>query len=387
MSLLTWAGALLVTAALLWMWAVALHNARYFPRIARQTPASTPTVSVLIPARDEADNIARIVRDLLSQDYPALQVIVLDDGSQDGTRAQALAAAQGDPRFTLIDGAPLPPGWLGKSWACWQLAQHAHGDLLVFTDADVRWLPGALAAVVAHSLNCQTDLLTVWPTQTTVTWSERLVVPLMAFILLAYLPIRWAHSPLMQGAAAANGQCMIFRRTAYERIGGHTVVAHHILEDVHLALAVKRNGLTLRMADAAGLLQCRMYDSLPAVVHGMGKTIVAAHAGSVLLVLISMLFHLALFVGPWLWFMLAAMRGSPAQELWAAALIAGGVGLRACTAHISRQRLADALLMPLSVLLMSAISLYAVWNHLRHGGPTWKGRRARITPGTAYDPH
>lgn len=387
MSTLLWSLVWFIPVALLGMWLTALHNLRHFPHLKPRPLTHTPTVSVLIPARNEAGNIGRIVRDLLAQDYPAFQLLVLDDGSQDRTRDEALAAGWNDPRFTLLDGAPLPPGWLGKSWACHQLAQHARGEYLVFTDADVHWRPGALTALIAHQQEVGADLLTVWPTQRMETWAERLAVPLMSFVLLAYLPIRWAHSPLMHGAAAANGQCLLFRRAAYDRIGGHTSVAHKVLDDVHLALQVKRQGLRLRMVDGAGLLECRMYRSFPEVVTGLGKNIVAAHAGSVALVLTSMLFHLCLFVVPVLWFLHALAEGQSLQAMLAGLLVAAGIGLRGVTAYIARQRLADALLMPLSVLFMSAITLHALWNHLRHGGPTWKGRRAVVSHGTAYDHH
>ncbi len=186
MSLLfAWAPALFASAALATVLAIALTNLRTFPRLrVNATPASPatalPAVDVLIPARNEAAVIGATVQYLLDQGYPRLNVLLLDDQSEDGTARAALAAAGQAQNFHLLRGQPLPGGWLGKNWACHQLADAATGDILIFSDADVRWHPGALQAVVDELHRSSADLLTVWPTQTTVTWGERLAVPLMA---------------------------------------------------------------------------------------------------------------------------------------------------------------------------------------------------------------
>ena len=147
-----------------------------------------PFVSVLIPARNEAQVIGQTVESLLSQTYAHYEVILLDDSSTDGTGEIARAAAHGDPRLKVISGAPLPDSWGGKNWACHQLSEAASGEWLIFTDADVQWHGGALPAVMAMGLHTRADLLTVWSTQETETWGERLVVSLMALVVLGYLP-------------------------------------------------------------------------------------------------------------------------------------------------------------------------------------------------------
>jgi chlorobactene glucosyltransferase len=368
-----------VTVALAGMALIALYNARFFPRL--QPVVATgdaPPVSILIPARNEAATIGATVQALLAQAYPRFELIVLDDGSTDGTAALARQAGQGDPRLCVRPGAPLPPGWAGKNWACHQLAGWAQHELLLFTDADVRWQRGALAAAVAEAQRHGADLLTVWPTQLTVTWSERLTAPLMALAVLAYLPIWLVHKTPYPQAAAANGQCLLFRRSAHERCGGHAAVRSEVVEDVRLAQTIKAAGLQLRMADGAGLVQTRMYHNWAEVRDGYAKNILAGHWNSPALLLGSTLFHLLVFVGPWLW--LAAgwwgVRGLR-WPLWPLALILLGVGVRALTAWTTRQRLRDALWMPLSALLMTRIAAQALWWRLRHGGPLWKGRVIR----------
>ena len=140
---------IVITTPLLVFAGVAILNALTFPRLRRSTaPIDGPHLTILIPARNEAAVIGATVRHLLDQDYPHFDVMVLDDDSADGTGDLARAVAAGDLRLRVIGGAPLPPGWLGKNWACYQLAEQAEGEWLIFTDADVRWEPGALAAGV-----------------------------------------------------------------------------------------------------------------------------------------------------------------------------------------------------------------------------------------------
>ncbi len=314
------------------------------------------------------------MRALLAQDYPTFEVILLDDDSHDDTYALALGEGRGDTRLTVAHGAPLPPAWGGKNWACHQLAAMAQHDLLIFTDADVIWSEGALAAVVRSVHAYQADLLTVWPTQQTVTWIERLVVPLMAFSVFAYLPSWLVHRTPYPTAAAATGQCMAFRRAAYNAIGGHGAVRATVLEDVTLARRVKAAGLRLVMIEAAGLILCRMYLGWRQVFDGYTKNILAGHGRSIPLLIASTIFHLALFVLPLVWLVAGFFASVPFWPRWPLALLALGIGARALTAYCTRQRVGDALLMPLSVLLLSAIALRASWRQLRHGGQSWKGR-------------
>jgi len=366
--------ALFVTAALLSMLGIAIHNAWAFPRLApTQSAAPAKLVSILIPARNEATVIAATVKSLLAQSMPQFELLLLDDHSDDGTGALAQQAANGDPRFRLLRGATLPGDWSGKNWACHQLAEAATGDVLLFTDADVRWQPTALAAVSTLMAQQQADLLTVWPTQRTESWSERLVVPLMALAILAYLPVWLVQRTPYPSAAAANGQCLAFRRAAYHKIGGHAAVRRSIVEDITLAQRIKAADLHLVMADGAGLIQTRMYYDWPSVRAGFAKNILAGHNNSVAFLLVSTLFHLLLFVGPWLWLILGQPDGE-GWPWWPLLLIGLGLTVRGLTAVISRQRLADAVWLPLAVILMTIIAGQALWWQFRHGGPQWKNR-------------
>lgn len=356
---------------------ITILNALTFPRLRTtgQLPW-LPKVSILIPARNEAAIIAQTVRRLLAQTYANFELIVLDDSSTDQTAEITRAAGEHDPRLCVWKGDPLPPGWTGKNWACHQLSQRAEGEILVFTDADVEWTPTALEAIVRQQTVDQVDLLAVWPTQRTESWTERLVVPLMSYAIMAYLPVLLVNHTRWTRFAAANGQCMVFRRSAYDKVGGHLAVRDDIVEDVALARRIKAYTLRLYMADGNELVACRMYLDWSSVRDGFAKNILAGHMNSVPFLGVSAVFHWAIFILPFLWL----LGGST----WAVLLIMMAIGVRALSAAVTRQRVADALLMPLSVVLMTIIALRSVWWKWRYGGPQWKGRSVGLNQESSH---
>ncbi len=354
---------------------VAALNTITFPRLGPVAPHQQPLVSILIPARDEAAHIRPTLEAHARSRYRVREILVLDDQSTDDTAQQVAATAAQDPTIRLLTGEPLPQGWLGKTWACDQLARQARGEVLVFTDADVEWLPDALPALLSLMEALSLDLLTVWPTQRTETWSERLVVPLMLFSICAYLPEIAVRRVRFASLAAANGQCLVFRRAAYEQVGGHAAVRGEIIEDVALARRIKQQGLRLGMALGSGRIACRMYQGWSEVLRGFAKNILAGHGGWPALLLISTLIHLGLFVAPWAWLAAAAAAGAW-EALWQPALLVGlGIAARALTAAATGEPVRRAVWMPVAVLLMTAIAGKALWWQLRYGGPEWKGRR------------
>ena len=368
---------LIVSTALTGMAIILLTNWWSFPRLRDSAAAGDgPNVSLLIPARNEAAVIGPTVAGLLCQSYPHFELLLLDDYSEDGTASVAKAGAEGDSRMQILQGRPIPSEWLAKSWACQQLAAQACGEILVFTDADVRWRRGALAALLCEFERSGADMLAIMPTQKSVSWAERLCVPLMALDIHAYLPVVAVHHAPYSLLAAANGQCIAFSRAAYDRVGGHASVRDNILEDVGLARRVKRLGLRLRMAEADGLISCRMYHDWRSVREGYAKNILAGFGGATGL-FAGTLFHWLVFLAPWALLGLGFAGGAvPGHPQWALLLICTGILVRALSALRTGQRVGDALLLPVSVLLMTCIAAQSLWWHWRHGGPLWKGRRA-----------
>lgn len=219
---------------------IALSNVRVLRRLGKYPlPSGFPSLSVLIPAQNEEANIQPCVRSLLTQEYPDFEISVLNDNSTDGTGRELAALAAQSDLVRILRGKPLPPDWLGKHWACHQLAQAAKGELLLFTDADTRHHPLALRDAVAALLAEEADLLTALPQQEVVSWAEQLIVPVLPWSIFSFLPIGLAHRLRWPALSAAAGQLMLFRRQAYEQVGGHSGVRQHGTDDLALARKIK----------------------------------------------------------------------------------------------------------------------------------------------------
>ena len=234
----------------------------------------------------------------MRQSHSRMELLILNDGSDDETGEVAVDASENDKRLRVINGSPVPRGWIAKNWACHQLAAKASGEILIFADADVKWRPRALDSLLCEIERTGAGMLAVMPTQETVSWPERLCVPLMALAIHAYLPAATVHRTTHPLLAAANGQCIAFRRGAYEKIEGHASVRGNILDDIGLARRVKGAGLPLRMAEADGLITCRMYRDWKTVREGYAKNILAGFGG-VAGLFAGTVFHWTVFVVPW----------------------------------------------------------------------------------------
>ncbi len=355
-----------------------LLNVFTFPRLKHTTtqPTTSVTVSILIPARNEAAVIGRTVQMIRQQTFTHFELLILDDQSTDETVNIIRQAAAGDERIKIISGKALPADWSGKNWACHQLSEASNGEFIIFTDADVQWQPDALSALLSYQNKSRADLLTVWPTQETVSPAERLVVPLMSMVIMSYLPLIAVHYLPWSSFAAANGQCLLFRRSVYQAIGGHSGVRKEIVEDVVLARRTKKHRFRLRMIDGGTLIGCRMYHDWVSVQSGFAKNILAGHGNSQLLLAFSTIFHWSMFLIPYLWLLFGA--GSEGWPAFPLALITLGLLIRTLSAAFTKQRVLDALGMPLSVILMTLIAARSLYWQWRFGGPRWKDRTIRV---------
>ncbi|TFV58156.1 UNVERIFIED_ORG: glycosyltransferase, partial [Bacillus sp. AZ43] len=252
----------------------------------RRPPADPPVVgrpvTVVVPARDEERLIAGCLAALLDQrGVPDLRIVVVDDGSTDGTAAAV--AAVGDPRVRLVHAPPPPAGWLGKPHACAvgvaASPARAANEVLVLVDADVCLFPDAVAGAVAVLERHGLDLVSPWPRPLADGAAERLVQPLAPWLWATTLPLRLAERSPRPSLAAANGQFLVMGRRAYERAGGHAAVRGEVLEDIALLRAVKRSGGRGVPIDGSRLAACRMYDGWPAVREGYAKSLWAAVGG------------------------------------------------------------------------------------------------------------
>jgi len=355
---------------------IALSNLRAWRRLDDCPPPDrSPRVSVLLPVRDEEANVGPCVRSLLAQDYPDFEVLVMDDASRDGTRRILAALAEETDRLQVLVGRPLPSGWLGKHWACHQLAQAVDGPLLLFTDADTRHHPNTLRDAVAALLAEEADLLTVLPRQDVVSWSERLMVPILSWSVFSFLPLALAHRVRLSALSATFGQFMLFRRQAYEQVGGHAAVRQQVVDDLALGWRIKAHGLRWRLVDGGLRVRCRMYHNFRGVYEGFSKNLLAAFG-----------YNVPLFVFVWSWLgmvfwepLIVLILGAAGMPISALSLVLAivAVMLSLLLWGISHRRFSFplylAFLYPVSVLLVEMIAVRSVWLTLR-GRATWKGR-------------
>jgi glycosyltransferase involved in cell wall biosynthesis len=238
--------------------------------------AAQQPVSVLIPARNEAEGIEASLVSILASHHPQLEVVVMDDDSEDATAAIVERLAARDKRLRLVRSAPLPEGWNGKQHACWQLAEQARHDLLLFLDADVRLDSSAISRIVAEKLRLGVPLLSGFPLQETGTWSERMLIPTMHLLLLGYLPLERMRRSLDPSLAAGCGQLFLCDRASYQACGGHATIRGSRHDGLQLPRAFRRKSLATDIFDASDLATCRMYRSREEVVRGLLKN---AHEG------------------------------------------------------------------------------------------------------------
>jgi chlorobactene glucosyltransferase len=377
----------IVVVLLMLMLANVLANLAVFDGLRQVAPPSEgPVVSVLVPARNEERNIEECIRSLLLQDYPSYELIVLDDHSSDRTAeiADRLIGQVRNPRVTarLLRGQALPEGWTGKNWACHQLAEAASGDFLWFTDADTIHAPGTVSAAVDYACRHNAGLVSAWPKQITETLGEKLVVPVIILIGIAFCPL-WlqrliqyrgesADPRLLRRIGAANGQFMFFTRACYDAIGGHASVRDHVVEDVALGREVSARvgeGWRLFNCDALRFSTVRMYRSFGETWEGFTKNIRAVFEDQGIMFWVFGLAEWALMFAPFIF-----LATAPAA-IWhiVAVQVALIFAIRFLVAARFRSSWLSAALHPIGILLMMLIGLNS-WRKSVTTGVTWKGR-------------
>jgi chlorobactene glucosyltransferase len=356
---------------------VSLGNSIFIHRLRRRPlqPGQSPFVSILVPARNEALNITACVRSLLGQDYPAFEVIVLDDHSTDGTRSILEEIQKEYPGLKILEGEALPPGWLGKHWACHQLATAAQGEFLLFTDADTWHEPDALRDSIATALEKNADLLTVFPHEQVITWGEKLTVPILGFAMFSYVPVFLAKWRPFSQLSITIGQFMLFRRSAYDAIGGYEAIRSHPVDDVTLGRRILSQGFKWLLVIGTHHVHCRMYRDFDSAVAGFTKNLFAFFDHHVLLYLLAWLWIAVVFLEPMIVILLSLfgihLEYFPVSLAWIAVL--QSIVLFAIAYHHSRIPLYLVWFYPISITLFVTLalrSLFFAWQ----GRHDWKDR-------------
>lgn len=328
-------------------------------------------MSILVPARNEAHRIAPTIGSLLAQSGLCdVEILVLDDRSEDGTAEVVGRAAGGDGRLRILSGTEPPPGVLGKPHACAQLSAAARGEVLVFVDADVVLAPHAVAAAVALLRGPRPlDLVSPWPRQATAGLAGRLVQPLLAWSWLTTLPLRVAERSARLSMAVANGQFLVMEAAALARAGGWEAVAGQVLDDINLARAVRAAGGRTGVADGSALATCRMYATGRELREGYRKSLWAAFGSPAGAVAVGGLLALVYVVPA-----AAALGGSRVGALGYVAAVAGRIAAwRWSAERFGPATAVDAAAHPLSVLALLWL-LASSWVGRARGSLRWKDR-------------
>jgi chlorobactene glucosyltransferase len=354
---------------------IAPHSKSFF-----QEP---PLLTVVVPARNEEENIERCLASLLDQSYPhdRYKIIVVDDNSTDATASIVRRMQAHDSRLQLIEAGSLPDGWKGKNHACWKGVEHAEGELYCFVDADIKAEPELLASAVGFARSRHIDVLSINPFQELVSLSERLFLPAVFISIASSMNFEHVNDP-SRSEAIANGQFILFERTAYEAIKGHKAVRDDIMEDLAFARLVKQSRFRLYLIFGDELIRTRMYKTFSQIWEGFSKNLIEIMRDSSMkrVVYDSVKF----FLLGWMPLVLPLLTGY--------SLIAGGgafldysafaVSLIASSALFSYAILAVRALripvwyfisFPLGFTLHSMLMMNNLWKK-RKGETTWKGR-------------
>ncbi len=320
-------------------------------------------ISVVVPLRNEAHNVQELIQSLRSQKHLShVQYILLNDNSEDQTFSLLQLHTSNLSNFKVIDGLPLPAGWIGKTWALQQLMQASTGEIIVSIDADVRLENDAISRAVTLLKGAKLDFLSPYPAQLALTWSEKLIQPLLQWSWMSTVILRIAEKTSNASMVVANGQFFLVRRTALEKVGGYESVCNKVLDDVFLGRALVKSGSRGCVANGASIASTRMYSSWKEIEAGYGKSLHAAF-GSFFGSLVAIAFLFITGIAP----LIAGITGS---EFGWYAFAAVTLTRSMSAIKVGRSGL-DAFFHPISSALLIYLIIYS---GCMRGQVQWKGR-------------
>ena len=361
---------------------LAAHRAASLDAAADVASGPAPDVAIIVPARNEAGNITSCLAGLSGQTGlgPGSTITVVDDGSQDATALLVAGIAGHDRRIVLIEAGGLPPGWLGKSHACWRGACASAAPWLCFVDADVRAAPGLVQAALAGAERL--DMLSLHPFQQLGSFWERLLIPAGLALIACVKDLRSVDDPASP-EISANGQFILIRRAAYFAVDGHRAVRGTVTEDTALARLIKQSGRRYRMMFGEHLANTRMYTDLASLWEGLSKNtadILGSALGTVAIAAAAMIVAWSAVLLPALAGLIAARHPSAAAVAGFGLALSGSLaifGVQVGTARHFRVPPAFGLLYPLAYSVLAILGWHSVWLR-RDGRITWKGRTYRL---------
>lgn len=352
----------------------AIWNTRLLARLPNSSASPACKVSVLIPARNEQRCIEACVRSVCMQDVPDLEVIVLNDQSEDDTGVILERLANEFGNLRVIQGLSLPTGWVGKVWACHNLAQEAQGEILIFTDADTVHRQGTIARSVAAMQMYDLTMLSLIPRQIMTTFAEHAVIPIVHMIFFATM-LNYRRIGLGRTTpVAAIGQFIAFTREGYQQLGGHERVRSSLVEDVFLAKAAASDGMRFALLDGTDAIDCHMYTSAQEVTQGFSKNLFPAMQHNIVVMAAFLLMQLGLYVAPVPMLATALVQTSMPETLVLLYTVTITLLIRLIVSTRFSMPSWHALIQPVTALWCMFICANSVrWAYSRSGSQ-WKGR-------------
>jgi len=380
-SVMLWLG-----LAIFWLWS-ARGATTLQPGEIRPLPDHSPTVSIIVPARNEEEVLPTALASLLQLDYPHFELIVVDDGSTDGTGRIADEWAS-DPIakgwLRVIHNRELPSGWSGKVHALSLAAREATGEWILATDADVVFHPKLLRAAMALAMQKNVQLLSVTPQMEMRGFWDKVVLPAFTLLIFTFYPLRLVNRPGFPRAIAAGG-FILMRRQDFETLGGYEPIKNVVIEDVRIAEHFKRNGRAVHLALGGGLLRTHMYRNVGEMWEGLSRSAFEGAGFSVAKVLSGVVAGTGLCVVPWVAAIALIIRGAHQGHLCGNS-VALTLALAACAESVliylpvvllMRVPFQYALALPLAALFYSGVALNSMLRSVFGSGVPWKGRRYR----------
>ena len=331
-----------------------------------------PFISVLVPARNEEQNIEHCIRSLLAQNYPNFEVVALDDNSEDATYDLLCRMRDQDYRLRVLVGAQLPDGWCGKPHACWQMANAASGEYLLLTDADCIFSPDALLFAVGAQRQSDSDVISLMPDYVAVTFLEKLLIPLLVVIPMAFLPFALIRGTSLPAFSAANGAFIFMSRHDYFDIDGHRATKHELTEDIKLAQLAKRRGKTLSYLDGRNVYRVRMYTNWAEIYIGFTRILLPAF-DNIWLCLFGIFLVLNVWILPPALAVVELLNQSPLAGFAAATYLAAVAQRALIVVALDRDSVLFAPLNPLEWALAFVIACGSIFRNVT-GSTVWKGR-------------
>ncbi len=344
------------------------------PRPDSRPPESAPLISVMVPARDEEVNIESCLRSLTSQDYPNFEILVIDDHSSDNTAAIVRRLAAEDSRIRFFQSEPLPEGWAGKPFACYQLARQAGGAWFLFVDADTVHAPHMLRSMLALAVESKSGMLSGFPRQLANSLPQKIAIPVLYFVIMSWLPIWWLHRSKKLRPSLAIGQFLLFPREDYWKIGGHKAVKSRIIEDVWLGVEINRSGSRHIAVDLSPVVSCNMYHDVGTMWDGFIRWMYSVAAMSRIFLALLLAAGYFFFLAPFycLWRELFVMPTGWGPIIGFQVLVI--LGMRWLVDSRFKEPVVSFILHPIGFSFLILTALYAFSRQLVGAGVRWKDR-------------